>query len=86
MLIPPSLLLIVYGFLAEQSVGKLFIAAIVPGLILAGAMCLMIWLRSHFMPNTMFGADWDPSGASQHGEDMHVGLSLIHISEPTRPY
>ena len=80
MLIPPSLLLIVYGFLAEQSVGKLFIAAIVPGLILAGAMCLMIWLRSHFMPNTMFGADWDPSGASQHGEDMHVGRAAILLA------
>ena len=80
MLIPPSLLLIVYGFLAEQSVGKLFIAAIVPGLILAGAMCLMIWLRSHFMPNTMFGADWDPSGASQHGEDMHAGRAAILLA------
>ncbi len=31
MLIPPSLLLIIYGVLAEQSVGALFLAAIVPG-------------------------------------------------------
>lgn len=35
MLIPPSLLLIVYAFIAEVSVGSLFIAAIIPGLILA---------------------------------------------------
>jgi tripartite ATP-independent transporter DctM subunit len=35
MLIPPSILLIVYAFIAEVSVGALFIAAIIPGLILA---------------------------------------------------
>ena len=42
MLIPPSLLLIIYGFVAEQSVGKLFMAAIVPGIILAVAMGISI--------------------------------------------
>jgi tripartite ATP-independent transporter DctM subunit len=42
MLIPPSLLFIVYGFLAEESVGHLFLAGIVPGLILATAMSLTI--------------------------------------------
>lgn len=35
MLIPPSLLLIIYGLVAEASVGALFIAAIVPGILLA---------------------------------------------------
>lgn len=35
MLIPPSLLLIIYGLVAETSVGALFIAAIVPGILLA---------------------------------------------------
>lgn len=35
MLIPPSLLLILYGLLTEQSVGDLFIAGIIPGLLLA---------------------------------------------------
>ena len=35
MLIPPSLLLIIYGLVAEASVGSLFIAAIVPGVLLA---------------------------------------------------
>lgn len=36
MLIPPSLLLILYGIVAEQSIGDLFIAGILPGLLLAG--------------------------------------------------
>lgn len=57
MLIPPSLLLIVYGFLAEQSVGFLFIAAIVPGLLLAVMMSLMIWLNATFRPHTVFEAE-----------------------------
>ena len=35
MLIPPSLLLILYGLLTEQSVGDLFIAGVIPGLLLA---------------------------------------------------
>lgn len=49
MLIPPSLLMILYGFLANQSVGDLFTAGIVPGLVLALAyavgIVLMAWLR-----------------------------------------
>ena len=34
-MIPPSTIFIVYGILTEQSIGKLFIAGVVPGLILA---------------------------------------------------
>lgn len=40
-LIPPSIPLIVYGIATEQSIGDLFIAGIVPGL-LAGAMLLLM--------------------------------------------
>jgi C4-dicarboxylate transporter DctM subunit len=50
MLIPPSLLLIVYGFLAEQSVGILFIAAVVPGLILAVAFAMLILAMATWRP------------------------------------
>lgn len=57
MLIPPSLLLIVYGFLAEESVGKLFLAAIVPGLILAAAMALAIVLMAIYWPNFIGGSE-----------------------------
>jgi len=49
MLIPPSLLMIIYGVLAEESVGRMFIAGIIPGLLLALGFALLIggmaWLR-----------------------------------------
>src|SRR5690606_422645 len=34
-LIPPSITLIIYGLITEQSIGKLFLAGIIPGLLLA---------------------------------------------------
>lgn len=51
MLIPPSLLLIVFGILAEQSIGDLFIAGIIPGLVLALAYCILIWVMATYFPN-----------------------------------
>lgn len=51
MLIPPSLLLILYGILAEQSVGALFIAGIGPGLVLTLCYCIGIWLMMRFWPS-----------------------------------
>jgi len=42
MLIPPSVVFIVYGIMTEQSIGKLFMAGILPGLLIAGLFCLAI--------------------------------------------
>ena len=53
MLIPPSLLLIIYGVLAEVSIGSLFLAAVLPGILLAVAFAvgvvLMAWLAPSFV-------------------------------------
>lgn len=49
-LIPPSIGFIVYGIITEQSIGKLFIAGIVPGLTLAAIYCSIIWLRCKLRP------------------------------------
>ena len=51
MLIPPSLLLIVYGLIAETSIGNLFIAAILPGLLLAFAFGLLNVCLATFTPD-----------------------------------
>ena len=50
MLIPPSLLLILYGLLTEQSVGDLFIAGIIPGLLLALIFGLGVVFMARFVP------------------------------------
>lgn len=50
MLLPPSLLLIVFAFVAEVSVGKLFVAALLPGLLLAVLFCLAILAMARFTP------------------------------------
>jgi len=44
-LIPPSVIFIVYGILTEQSIGKLFAAGIFPGILLSILFLLTIYLR-----------------------------------------
>ncbi len=50
MLIPPSVVFIVYGIMTEQSIGKLFMAGILPGLLIAALFCLAITLSCHRNP------------------------------------
>ena len=51
MLIPPSVVFIVYGILTEQSIGKLFIAGILPGVLMAALFCAMIYIRCLLNPS-----------------------------------
>jgi len=41
-LIPPSVTLIIYGIITEQSIGRLFLAGVVPGVMLAGLFALWV--------------------------------------------
>ena len=47
MLIPPSLILIIYGIVVEQSIGRLFLAGIVPGFLISLLFIAVIyaWVR-----------------------------------------
>ncbi|WP_435988372.1 TRAP transporter large permease [Sulfitobacter sp. SH24] len=49
-LIPPSVVTIVYAITAQISIGQMFIAGIIPGLILAVGYCSYIWLRVTLNP------------------------------------
>lgn len=49
-MIPPSSIFIVYGILTEQSIGKLFLAGILPGILLAGLFMLVIAVRLKLNP------------------------------------
>lgn len=50
-MIPPSIVLILYGLITETSIHALFKAAFVPGFILAGCYILYIIVRTHLNPD-----------------------------------
>ncbi len=50
LLIPPSIILIVYGVATEQSIARLFIAGILPGLMLVGIFVLYVLIRAWANP------------------------------------
>ena len=50
MLIPPSVVFIVYAIMTEQSVGQLFIAGIIPGLLIAFLFCVTIYVSCRLRP------------------------------------
>jgi len=49
-LIPPSLIMIIYGVLSDTSIGKLFIGGILPGLVLAGLYSCYIVIQAKLRP------------------------------------
>ena len=49
-MIPPSIPLVVYGIMTENSITKLFVAGIIPGLIISFLLCVFIFLRARFQP------------------------------------
>jgi C4-dicarboxylate transporter DctM subunit len=50
MLIPPSVLMIVYAVITETSIGDLYNAGIVPGIVLTAVFCGAIWLIAKARP------------------------------------
>ena len=50
-LIPPSITMIIYGVITEVSIGKLFIAGIIPGIILSFILCVAIALAVKAKPD-----------------------------------
>jgi len=50
LMIPPSVTFIVYGVLTGTSVGKCFMAGIIPGILSAGIYMLQIWVRCRLNP------------------------------------
>ncbi len=51
LLIPPSIVIIVYGILAEQSISRLFAAGVLPGLMIAGLFSVYIMIRATLNPS-----------------------------------
>jgi tripartite ATP-independent transporter DctM subunit len=49
-LVPPSVVLVLYAMIARQPVGQLWLAGVVPGLMMAGLFVVYIWLRCRINP------------------------------------
>ena len=78
-LIPPSILLIVYGILAEVPISKLFLAAIVPGLLTMVGYIVVIVIRVKANPDLAPPVDESPSWAERFealGETWPVFLLI----------
>lgn len=56
-IIPPSQGFILYGWLTDTSVGKLFISGIIPGLMLALALCITVFLEVKIHPDYAPGTE-----------------------------
>lgn len=77
MLIPPSLLLILYGLLTEQSVGDLFIAGVLPGIALAVLFGGGIWLTAQLRPGALGSTiDVDTTSPLTTREVIQKGVPL----------
>lgn len=50
-LIPPSLIMIIYGILSDSSIGKLFIGGVIPGLVLGGMYSIYIMIVAFVKPS-----------------------------------
>jgi tripartite ATP-independent transporter DctM subunit len=70
-LIPPSIILVVYAAIAEQSVPRLFAAALIPGLVLTGLYILVAVAVAHIRK------DYAPVGTA-----MPLGARLAAMKEP----
>jgi len=70
-LIPPSVIMVIYGIMTEQSIGALFAAGVIPGLVATGFYLLAsVWV-THRHP------DWGPPGERSSWAERFAALKQI---------
>lgn len=67
---PPSMLMIIYGVVAVQPIGPLFIAGILPGVVIFLALCLVVFIFS-------LGQDKIPAVPDKSDQSQSVGKVLL---------
>jgi tripartite ATP-independent transporter DctM subunit len=73
-LIPPSLGLIIYAALASVSVGAIFVATIVPGLLVAATLMVMVYLVSRIRG---YGGDMPKASLSQRMSSVSLAIPAL---------
>ncbi len=78
MLIPPSVLMIVWGILTEKSIGQIFLAGVLPGLMLTGFFVVYIFMTALFRP-AMVGGGVDRREEDKSGEEVSLAAFLTSM-------
>jgi tripartite ATP-independent transporter DctM subunit len=82
-MIPPSVAMVVYGIVTEQSIGKLMVAGVVPGLLTALAYCAlmigMVRVRPELAPRRVERAGWRERLSALRGTWAIAVLFLLVI-------
>ena len=79
-LIPPSILMILYGLFTEESVGQLLMAGLIPGVMSAGIYMAMVWTRAKINPKLAPRAEavtWKERFKSLQGTWSIIALFII---------
>jgi tripartite ATP-independent transporter DctM subunit len=71
-LVPPSVVLVLYAMIARQPVGQLWLAGVLPGLMMAGLFILYIAIRCRFQPHL-----GPPLDKEERNVPLHEKLALL---------
>ena len=80
MLIPPSVLMIVWCVLTEISIGKMFLAGVIPGLLTAGGMIAYVVIAAKLKPE-LVGEGRRPLAAAPLGADVASSAPAARLPE-----
>jgi len=84
MLIPPSVLMIVWGILTEQSIGQIFAAGILPGLLLASLFIVYVFIFALIKPEVVGGGTGAAvvveNGVADDMDDVSTSQFLISLA------
>ena len=82
-LIPPSILMVIYGVITEQSIGKLLIAGIIPGIVTAllycGGIYILARVRPDLAPRADINVNWGQRWRSLYGVTGVMVLFVIVV-------
>ncbi len=79
MLIPPSVLMIVWGILTEQSIGQLFAAGVIPGLMLAAMFIAYVFAMAVLKP-AVVGGGYTPAEPVEGEEEVSTTQFFISLA------
>ena len=82
MLIPPSVLMIVWGLLTERSIGQIFLAGVLPGLLLVSLFVCYVLVSAVARPALVGGGREAAAGASPDDAAPHSDDPAPHSEDP----